>query len=63
MLLKIVSPIVLGLMFYVVLTPIGIAMRLFGRDEMRRRWNRDAKSYWIARDPPGPAPGSLDNQF
>jgi hypothetical protein len=59
----VVNPIVLGAMFFVVLAPIGIVMRLFGRDALRRRLDPQAPSYWVKRDPPGPAPDSLPNQF
>ena len=55
----IVSPLVLGIMFYVCITPIGFLMRLVGKDPMRRRFEPEAKSYWIVRDPPGPAPETL----
>jgi hypothetical protein len=60
---KVVSPIVLGLMYFAILTPVAFAMRLAGRDEMKRRWLPQAPSYWVPRDPPGPPPGSLNNQF
>ncbi len=60
---KITSPIVLGLMFFVVVTPFGLVMRLFGKDLLKLRLDRDAKSYWVHRDPPGPKPDSLPNQF
>lgn len=59
----IVNPVVLGAMFFLLITPIGIAMRLFGRDALRRRLDRTAQSYWIKRDPPGPPPDSLPHQF
>jgi hypothetical protein len=59
----VVNPIVLGAMFFVVIAPTGIVMRLFGRDALRRKLDREAASYWIRRDPPGPAPDSLPNQF
>jgi hypothetical protein len=59
----VVNPIVLGGMFFVVIAPIGIVMRMFGRDPLRRRFDPEAASYWIRRDPPGPAPDSLPNQF
>ena len=60
---KIVSPIVLGILFFLAVTPLGVGMRLMGKDPMRRKLDRDAKSYWIPRDPPGPAPESLQDQF
>jgi hypothetical protein len=59
----IVNPLVMALMFFVVIMPIGLLMRIFGKDPLRLRFDREAKSYWIPRDPPGPAPESLKNQF
>jgi len=60
---KIVSPIVLAIMFFVVITPIGIVMRLVGKDPLRLRLDKNTNSYWIERIPPGPAPESLKDQF
>ena len=60
---RITSPIVLGFMFFVVVTPIGLLMRLLGKDMLRLRMERDAPSYWIERQPPGPKPDTLSNQF
>ena len=59
----IVNPIVLGAMFYVVITPFGLLMRLFGKDPLRLRSDPTAPTYWIERTPPGPAPDSMRNQF
>jgi hypothetical protein len=61
---RLVSPIVLGIVFFGVITPFGIVMRfLSDRDAMRRKYEPNASSYWIARDPPGPDPDSFPNQF
>ena len=60
---RIVSPIVLGLMFYFLITPFGVVKRLTGWDPMRRKYDPGLPSYWIERDPPGPPPGSLPNQY
>ena len=60
---RIVSPIVLGVMFFLVVTPTGLLMRALGKDPLRLRFDRDARSYWIDRRPPGPAPDTLNNQF
>ena len=60
---KIVSPIALGILFFGVVTPTGFVMRLLGKDLLRQRFDRSAKSYWIARTPPGPDAESLKNQF
>ena len=59
---RIVSPIVLGLMFLLLITPIALVMRLSGRDALRVR-RRSLESYWISRDPPGPEPESFRNQY
>ena len=59
----VVNPIVLGGIFFLVIAPVGIVMRLAGRDALRRRLEPDARTYWIERAPPGPAPDSLPNQF
>ena len=56
-----VSPIVMGAMFYLVFTPIGLLFRLLGKDPLRLRFDPDAASYWIHREPA--APDSMANQF
>lgn len=60
---RIVSPIVLGIMFFAVVTPMGIVMRLFGKDPLRLRFDAQTQTYWIERRPPGPKPDSLPDQF
>ena len=60
---RIVSPVVMGLVFYGVVTPIGLLMRLLGKDLLRLRLDRPGPSYWIERRPPGPAPDSMPRQF
>jgi hypothetical protein len=60
---KFVSPIVLGIMFFGVITPMGVAMRLFGKDLLRLRFDRQRPSYWLERAPPGPKPDTLSDQF
>jgi hypothetical protein len=58
----IVSPIVLGVMFFGLITPISLITRLFGRDELKMK-KRAVNSYWIDRLPPGPSPDSFNNQY
>ncbi len=60
---RIVNPTVMGLLFFVVITPIGLLMRLSGKDPLSLRWDAEAASYWIRRDPPGPTPESMTLQF
>jgi hypothetical protein len=59
----IVSPVFLAVLFYGCIVPVGFLMRLSGKDPMRRRFEPDADSYWIARKPAGPGPESFKNQF
>jgi O-antigen/teichoic acid export membrane protein len=59
----IVSPVALALVFYLAIMPTGLVMRLFGKDFLRLKRDPQAKSYWIERTPPGPAPDSMKNQF
>ena len=58
-----ISPVIMGLVFYTTVTPIGVVRRLLGKDPLRLRWDRDAVTYWIERKPPGPAPDTMPRQF
>ena len=60
---KIVNPVVMTGLFVSTIVPIGMLMRLYGKDTLRLRPKPDAASYWIVRDPPGPAPETMKNQF
>ena len=60
---RIVNPIVLGIVFYAIVTPTGIVMRAMGKDLLRSRFESKISSYWISRDPAGPTPESMKNQF
>lgn len=42
---------ILALMYYLVFTPMGLVMRVLGRDPLRLEFDRNAKSYWIRRQP------------
>ena len=53
---KVVNPLVMGLLFYATITPMAFVMRLMGKDPLRRRFDPEAKSYWIERRPAGPEP-------
>lgn len=59
---KIVSPIVLGVIFFLLITPVAFITRVFGRDELKLK-KRSVESYWVNRDPAGPGPASFKNQF
>ena len=59
----IVSPIALGLLFYLAVTLIGLIMRLMGKDPLLLKRDAGATSYWRRREPPGPRPDSMTQQF
>ena len=63
MLHKIISPIILGLLFFVTVTPIALILRALDKDLLNLRLDPKAKSYWIHRHPPGPETKSMSNQF
>ena len=56
---KIVSPIIMGIIFFLVVTPIGIIMRVLGKDVLRLKYNHN-KSYWIEKTGPK---SKMKNQF
>jgi hypothetical protein len=60
---RVTNVILLAILFFGVFSVVGWFMRLRGRDAMQRRFDRSAESYWIPRDPPGPAPESMARQF
>lgn len=59
---KVVSPIVLSIMFIVLFVPIAVAMRLRGRDELLLH-DRSGESFWVLRPQPTIAAESFRNQF
>lgn len=59
---RVVNPVVFGVMFFGLITPIGLISRRFGRDVLRIK-PQNVDSYWIERQPPGPSPESFNNQF
>jgi len=59
---KVISPIVLGMIFFLMITPIALAMRLVGRDELRLKL-QDRETHWKKRIPIGPKSLSFKNQF
>lgn len=60
---RIMSPLVMSILFFIGVTPIALLMRLTGKDPLNLRFDPTAKSYWIERDPPGPAPETMKHQF
>tara|TARA_B110000263_G_C14876640_1_gene315455 strand:- start:28 stop:432 length:405 start_codon:yes stop_codon:yes gene_type:complete len=57
---SIVAPIVMALVYFITVLPIGLIMRLLGKDLLKLKLDKSAKSYWIERREPI---GSMKNQF
>jgi Saxitoxin biosynthesis operon protein SxtJ len=62
-LFQIVNPIIMGLVFFVVLTPIAIIMRQVGRDPLKLRFDPEKPSYWLDRMSVGERQTSMTDQF
>jgi hypothetical protein len=60
---KVTSPLIMGLLFFVALTPCAAVMRAMGKDPLQLKRKPGGDSYWIQRTPPGPAPDSLNQAF
>ena len=60
---RVVNPIVMALLFYGTVLPTGLVMRMMGKDLLRLKRQPDADSYWIVRQPPGPSPETMKDQF
>jgi hypothetical protein len=59
----IVSPVVMGVLFFGAVVPLGWYLRMKGKDLLSLDPDPEAATYWIPRDPPGPPPGTLTKQF
>jgi hypothetical protein len=60
---RIVSPLVMGLIYFGLLTPVAAVLRWRGRDVLRRTCDPAGESYWLKRDPPGPGGSGFPRQF
>lgn len=60
---RVMNPLVMGLLFYVGVVPIGLLMRVLGKRPLRLAFEPGASSYWIVRQPPGPPADSIRRQF
>jgi len=60
---SIISPIVLGVVFFGVVTPIGLLMRALGKDLLKMQYDKAAASYWVVRDLSTHPMQNMKNQF
>ena len=56
---RFISPIIMGVIFFVVVTPIGFLLRIFGKDVLNLKYD-NSKSYWIKKNGPN---SKMKNQF
>jgi hypothetical protein len=60
---RIVNPVVMGILFFGAIVPLGWYLRRKGEDLLRLKMNAQAGTYWIEREPPSPALDSMKKQF
>jgi len=58
-----INPIAMAFLYFSTVVPLGLLMRLLKRDALRLKWDRVSDTYWILRQPPGPPPESMKDQF
>ena len=58
----VISPITLGIIFFLLITPVGLITKIFGRDELLLK-KKNVKSYWLARQKSDEKFNSFEKQF
>jgi hypothetical protein len=59
---RFISPLVIGFIFYLIITPIALITKIFGRDELRIK-RKNVDTYWINRYPQELDPSSFKDQY
>ena len=49
---SIIAPIVMGVVFFLVITPIGLVMKIIGKDLLSIKYDKKKETYWVKRDKP-----------
>jgi hypothetical protein len=62
-LFRVVNPIVMFLIYVTTFVPIGLLMRLMGKDPLQKSFDKSAESYWIVRGKEPGTTSSMTNQF
>lgn len=60
---KVVNPVIMAILFFGMILPIGLVMRMFGKDFLRLARDRQASTYWLPRADPRPQSESMKQQF
>ena len=56
----VIAPIVMSIIFFLAITPIGLLMKILGKDLLNKKINKKKNTYWIKRDVPV---GTMKRQF
>ena len=60
---RVVNPVIMAILFFAAILPIGLAMRLFGKDFLKLKRDRSLATYWLPRTDPRPQSESMRQQF
>jgi hypothetical protein len=63
LLFRVVNPVIMAVLYFVAIVPMGLIMRLAGKDPLQLKLDRECPSYWVHRQPPGPPGQAMKNQF
>lgn len=59
----VMTHVLMTIIYYLLITPIGLLLRVFGKDPLHRDLDPEAPSYWLHRDDPGPTPERLEKYY
>jgi hypothetical protein len=60
---RVLNPFVMGILFFAVVTPVGLVMRFFDKHTLGLEFDREATSYWFMRDKTESQPGPMTKQY
>ena len=60
---RVVNPVIMAILFFGAVMPIGLVMRLFGKDFLKLARDRSSPTYWAPRSDPRPPSESMRQQF
>jgi hypothetical protein len=60
---NVINPLILGVVFFLVVTPMAVTRRLLGKDSLNLKFKPSLESYWVNRNPLGPKQTSMAKQF
>jgi hypothetical protein len=63
LLFKFTNPVIMLTIYALTILPMGLLMRAMGKDPLQRNFDKNAKTYWVTREIPGPPPETMKRQF